>query len=668
MCGISGIFTVNQVDDKLINISKSIINKISHRGPDNTGIYHNAEDKIILCHKRLSILDLSSNANQPFVSNSKRYIIIFNGEIYNHLELRKNFFSKNFPWITHSDTETLVEFIEKYGFDKFFNEVDGMFAFAIWDRKLKQIHLSRDLFGEKPLYFGFINGNFIFSSELKSFEVFLGQLELNEQSIKEFLELSYISSPNTIYKNIYKLEKSCYLPFSYNDLLKLEKKTTDFSDLSNFYNKKKIIYYDAKSSLNIINNYKNLDVYDYQTLVHEELKKSVKSRMLSDVDVGVFLSGGTDSSLVASIMSEISDKKIKTFTVSSSNQNFDESIKAKKVSKILNSDHNEIKIESRNQLDLIEKLPEIFDEPFGDSSQLPMLFLSEYASKKVKVVLTGDGADEVFKGYNRYLYSLSLWNKINKIPKNLRKLSYNLINYLKPDFILNFQKLLNLFLSKNKKVELLDEKVYKIADTVLNSASLLDHYFSHLAVWQKNENIFNLKNSEHTSEKIFNTFSLNENNYNSYINILDLHSYLPDDILTKTDRSTMNFSLEGRTPYLSKKLLELALNCPRGGLIEKKVGKVVLRNILDTYLPREITSGAKKGFSVPVNSWLNGELKNWADDLFNSEIFKSSKNINSNLVYKYWNDHKNGKKNYHKRLWNVLLLIDWTKKKNKKLS
>lgn len=665
MCGISGVFSSKKIDDNLIKLSKSINEKIAHRGPDNTGIFYDINDKIILNHKRLSIIDLTKNGNQPFFSQSQRFIVTFNGEIYNHLELRKNFFPQNFSWKSSSDTETLVEFIEKYGFQKFFDEADGMYAFVIWDRKHKTIHLCRDIFGEKPLYFGLINGDFIFSSELKSFEIFLDKLSLEEEAIKEFLELSYIPSPKTIYKNILKLEKSIHFSFSINDLLKLDKKQNYFSNILDFYNSKKKLFMNIHNLIREQKNKKKFDIIDYKNLVHNELRSSIKKRMRSDVDFGVFLSGGIDSSLVTSIMSEISNKKIKTFTVASTDKNFDEGIKAKKISQILNTDHNEIVISPNDQIKTIENLPEIFDEPFADSSQLPILLLSEYARKKVKVVLTGDGADEIFKGYNRHLYSFDLWKKIKKIPPNLKPSFYKILYSLKPSFLLNLQNFINFFLYKNNQLELLDEKIYKIADAILNSNNLQNHYIGHLSIWQNNEDIICKQNLDKTSKKLLKDFHIDEKNYNDIINLLDLHSYLPDDILVKTDRATMNFSLEARTPYLTKNMLELSLNSPAGGLIENKVGKAVLRKILDDYLPPNIMQGAKKGFSVPIKEWLKKDLKSWADDLFNSEILKSCTNLNSSIIMQYWQDHKSGKKNYHKRLWNVLVLINWAKQKKK---
>ena len=661
MCGISGIFSKSIINDHLINISKQFIDKISHRGPDHTGIYVNREQNIILNHKRLSILDLTSNGNQPYISNSERYILVFNGEIYNHNEIRKNFFSQDFKWKSTCDTETVIEFIDKFGLEHFLNIADGMFAFALWDKRDQKLSLARDAFGEKPLYFGFFKDSLYFSSELKSFEVFLKDLEIYSLAIKNFLELSYIPAPITIYKNIYKLEKGSFITVSKEDLNRLinQNNSQYFSNIKKFFFLPEKLIKEKKDQINYL---------DFEENIENELMKSIKSRMVSDVNTGIFLSGGIDSSLIAALASRVSYEKLKTFTISSDNKNFDEGDKAKQISQRLNTDHNEIIINPNDMMRFIEKLPDIFDEPFADSSQLPSLLLSEFASKNVKVALTGDGADEIFKGYNRYIYSYDLWLLINKIPKKIRPLIANLFYAFKPKNIFQIQKILNKFLQKKNNFELLDEKIYKIADSLINSNTLKNHYFSHLAIWQKSESIFLEDDKELLCDiDVFDKYHLTSDNYKEFINLLDINSYLSEDILVKTDRSSMFFSMEARSPYLNKSLLNLTLNTNEKYLINNRSGKFVLKKILSKYLDEKIFQGPKKGFSVPINNWLSFELKNWGEDLVNSRILKHSNYLNSQLVCKYWDEHQSGKKNYHKRIWNLLVLIDWAKKKGKSI-
>lgn len=649
MCGISGIFST-YIDDNKISLLSKINNCLSHRGPDNSCVV--SDRNIVFGHKRLSILDLSENGHQPMDSRSKRYIITFNGEIYNHLQIRKKYFS-NYLWKSNSDTETLIELIDKFGLEKSLKIIEGMFAFGIWDKKEKKLVIARDKFGEKPIYFGLHGDKFIFASELKGFEFFKEDLKINFESVKNYLNFSYISSPNSIYQNIYKLNPASFLSIDLKFMSQL--RSNNFID----FDASQVCYW-SKNNDQKQNRFKSYD--DYKLKIKDQLEKSVKEKMISDVPLGIFLSGGIDSSLVASIASKISKKKIDTFTISSDSINFDESERALQISKFLKTNHHTINVSNEDQINLIEDLNNIFDEPFADSSQIPSLILSRYTKKFVKVALTGDGADEIFCGYNRYIYSKKIWKKIKYLPNKIKKIIAYLIYRVPPNQWKGFQNFLNKNILKTD-LELLDEKMYKLGDALNNSETILDHYKSHLMIWQNNEEIFLKKKKLNISNDLLKEFNISEKNFDKTINLLDIETYLPDDILVKTDRSSMKFGLETRSPYLSSELFNLANDAPQNFNIDEKKGKLVLRDLLKEYLPEIYSTGPKKGFSIPMNDWLNNSLKDWAEDLFNSKVYKENNFLNKALVNKYWKDHKLLRANHHKRIWNILILIDWLNKK-----
>lgn len=650
MCGIAGIFS-NQIDENQTNLLNKINNCLCHRGPDSSGSI--AETHIIFGHNRLAIQDLSKNGFQPMKSASGRYVITYNGEIYNHLKIRNEYFP-SLSWKGLSDTETLIELIEKFGLENSLKLIDGMYAFALWDKKEKKLSIVRDKFGEKPIYFGIHDNKFIFASELKAFEIFRKDLFIDLNSVKKYLNLSYIPSPYTIYQNIYKLKHGHFLTIDKNIF---QNSSKNGFDNNKFVQKKYWSQFDSTLSVN------KKSYNSYRSEIKDSLEKSVKDKMISDVPIGVFLSGGIDSSLLTSIASKYSNKKLDTFTISSESINFDESERAQEISKYLNTQHHTINVSKDDQINVIQDLNKIYDEPFADSSQIPSIILSKYTKNFVKVALTGDGADEIFYGYNRYIHSKKIWKKIKFLPKPIKKIISYLLYSTSPSKWILIQNLINNFKNSKSNFELLDEKMYKIADSLNNSNSILDHYKSHLMIWQKNEKIFLDEDNAKVDVVKFDKFNINEDNFDYKINLLDIESYLPDDILVKTDRSSMKFGLETRAPYLSSKLLDITKMMPQTFKSSNHKGKLILRDLLRDYLPKKFSEGPKKGFSIPMNDWLNGSLREWSEDLFNSNIYKKNTIINNDLVNRYWADHKSLKINYHKRIWNILILMDWLSKK-----
>ena len=634
MCGIVGFLklknTINNGFDKsaLVNMTKAI----SHRGPDNNDIWH--EENIYLGHARLSILDISSKGNQPMISKSKRFVITFNGEIYNFKELKSKL-NYTINWFGNSDTEVFLECIEAWGIDKTLRLSRGMFAFAIWDRLKKTLTLARDRVGEKPLYYGFLNGQFVFSSELKSIKILKNVgLEKNLNAMNLMVKFGYVPSPLSIYKNIFKL-----LPGS---IIEISNKT---KSIENFLWWK--------------NNFKNgssENPIEFEQELHGILRMAVKEQMLSDVPLGAFLSGGIDSSLIVSLMQEQSLKKIKTFTIGFTETEFNEAKYAKKVSNILGTDHNEFYFSPKDVINLIPKIPFIYDEPFADSSQIPTMLISQLSRKHVKVCLSGDGGDELFGGYNRYLWSNSIIKNFEKIPIKYRNFLSFCCKGCSEDTLTKTFNLFSKFIPENYRFNNFGDKLHKFCE-LIKFSSKEDLYLKMISQWQ--EELSQSQSGE--INKILDRVHRWDNNMTDIENMMktDLSMYLPDDILVKIDRAAMSYGLETRVPFLDKRVIEAAWKIPIEEKIKNKIGKIPLRNILKKYIPENLVERPKQGFGVPINSWLRGPLKEWANDLLDEKKLNNDLFIDKKIITKKWQEHLSGRKNWHYPIWNILVLQSW---------
>ena len=637
MCGISGflklenIKTVNLDRDDLLEMSRSL----SHRGPDNNEIW--TENNIYLGHTRLSILDLTENGNQPMLSRSQRFVITFNGEIYNYNELKKNILHENFSYRGNSDTEVFIECVEQIGLEQTLFLTRGMFAFAIWDRRDKELVLGRDRIGEKPIYYGYVKNYFIFSSELKAIKSLKKlDLEISKDAMNLMLRFGYVPAPNSIYKDIFKLNPGHLLKVKIDGV-----RQNPFIWWNN----------EIKKQKNTISSDINLEI-DLQKILQE----AVKEQMISDVPIGAFLSGGIDSSLIVSLMQEQASKPINTFTIGFTEANYNEAHYAKKVSKILGTHHHELYVSPKEAMGLIPNIPSIYDEPFGDSSQIPTLLISKLASKHVKVCLTGDGGDELFGGYNRYIWANQIYSLLKFFPKKIRRL-LSVACYLLPSNDWNrLCDVLFKILPAKLKLNNVGDKIHKFGE-ILDFSNEKDLYFKLISQWR----------AEIPTAHEFDTnnFFTNNNNWNddlSYIQnmmITDASTYLPDDILVKVDRAAMSFSLETRVPFLDKRVIEMASNIPLNSMIHDKKGKLPLRNILKKYIPDELVDRPKQGFGIPIDSWLRGPLRGWAESLLDKKKLEDSLYFDSSLIRKKWDEHLSQKHNWHSPLWNVLMLQAW---------
>jgi asparagine synthase (glutamine-hydrolysing) len=649
MCGISGfILSEPRSYGEVSKISRNINNTLVHRGPDHGDVWIDEELKVSLGHRRLSIIELSEVGNQPMESFNGRYVIVFNGEIYNHIEIRNILKKENISWRGFSDTETLIESINILGVEKTLDYCKGMYAFALWDKKHRKLILIRDPMGEKPLYYGWVNNNFVFGSEIRVFKNFPNfNNKISEKAVSLYTQFNYIPTPLSIYDNIFKLNPGSKLELSAQNFSNKKFEIKKFWSLKNTY---------EINSDNKINNEGDA-VLKLKTI----LSNSVKMQMISDVPIGSFLSSGVDSSLITAMMQEQSSTRINTFTLGFKEQAFDESTNARKISKHLNTNHHELIVRSDDCLSLVPLIADIYDEPFADSSQIPTYMISKEARKKVKVILTGDSADELFGGYNRYTLGPKYWKYISFLPFSLRSIIGQLIltvpiQYIEVIFNKLFQKIN--YGNKVKKMASRMTKVKTIDDLLLNLAT----------VWQDEDDILSEKIIKNTKTKYFPDYSgITDNNSVIKMMIEDMNNYLPNDILCKVDRAAMYNGLETRIPFLDKSVIDFSFKIPLSMKIKNKEfgNKWILRKILSDYIPDKITNRSKSGFEIPIGAWLRGPLKNWAENLLQKERIQGGGFFNYKTIKKFWDEHQSGNYDWTPRLWGVIIFQSWLEKNYK---
>lgn len=643
MCGFVGFYggKISKSRDRSHSIIKQMCESIKHRGPDHFGHWLNSDVGLHFGHQRLSIVDLTTTGNQPMQSISKKYVIVFNGEIYNHLEIRKQLTDNGFnKWIGTSDTETLLAGFETYGIKKTLEFVHGMFAMAVFDRDSRELILIRDRLGEKPLYYGWQghsdNRTFLFSSQIKAFKKYPEFVaDIDNTSVAYYLNHSYIPTPRTIYKNIFKLEPGVILKLRLDNL----KITKDiyWNAINNFSNAQEKKIYSSFEEVR----------FNYE----KKLTRVIKNQMLADVKVGAFLSGGIDSSLIVSLMQKESMSKIKTYSIGFDDENFSEARFAKKTAKFLGTDHSEFYINSNNLNDLIYELPKYYDEPFADSSQIPSFIISKFARKDVKVVLTGDGADELFYGYNRY----KLYNLLRRIYLfSPQKLFHLLSLYFDKKYI-------NYLNSTAQKYGLstLGDQLNKFIN-LMSSKSQFELYFNLISYNFPDKKIINKSvNTTALYTKFLYSFCSNKTEIPM---IIDQSSYLPDDILVKVDRATMASSLESRLPYLDHDLVDYSWKIPNKFKFSNKFPKHILFKTLEKYLPKNYFFRKKRGFGVPMAQWLRGDLKELTFSYLSSESINKNGFFDATSVTNILNQHLSGKSNWQHLIWNILMFQLWYEK------
>jgi asparagine synthase (glutamine-hydrolysing) len=643
MCGIAGFFSTNSnLDVSTEELITRMTLAIAYRGPDDMGVWTDDRAGIALGHRRLSIVDLSDAGHQPMHSNSERYVMSFNGEIYNHLDLRAEL--EGIAWRGHSDTETLLAGFEAWGVIETLKKAVGMFAIALWDKQTQTLTLVRDRFGEKPLYYGWVNGAFVFGSELKALRAFPGfDKPVSREALAQYMRFSYVPAPLSIYQDIYKLEPGCLLTLdglshiACNDSLKITK----------WWSLAEVVQAGKKNQIT-----DEVEAVDELELC---LAKAVKLQSLADVPLGAFLSGGVDSSAIVALMQQQSTRPVKTFTVGLEEAGFDESPYAKAVAQHLGTDHSELFVSFVEAQAVIQELPNMYDEPFADSSQIPTHLVCKAARQYVTVALSGDAGDELFGGYNRYFWGSRIWNKLAWMSYPVRQTLGKAIANVPVGVFDVLGKPLNALLPGSQGISLLGDKAHKLAARLQGVRNMDDFYMSLVSEWQDPGSV--VKGAGGKADEIIHVpANLSSEEIMMY---LDSMTYLPDDILCKVDRASMATSLETRVPFLDHRVAELAWRLPLHMKIRDNRGKLVLRQVLDKYLPRELIERPKAGFGIPVGQWLRGPLRDWAEALMDEQRLQGEGYFYPAPIRTRWAEHLSGKRDHTPKLWAVLMFQSW---------
>jgi len=661
MCGFSGFLDAG---NRFSNMNRrDLLEKmgdaITHRGPNDSGLWEDAKAGIGFVHRRLSILDLSTAGHQPMSSVSKRYIMVFNGEVYNHLELRKKLGKRPYPaqaatqkgekwpgWHGHSDTETLLACIDAWGFEQALRKTTGMFAIALWDNFERVLYLARDRMGEKPLYYGWQNGVFLFGSELKALKVhsaFDGEIDRNALAL--LMQHNYIPAPYSIYKGIQKL-----LP---GTLVKVQGDNT-----SRQVNERPEAYW-SLTNVAMAGQASPFSADDSEAVLTLDslLQDSIRQQMVADVPLGAFLSGGIDSSTIVALMQVQSSRAIRTFTIGFNEKNYNEAKHAKAVADYLKTEHTELYVSPQEAMQVIPRLPMLYDEPFSDSSQIPTFLVSQMTRQHVTVSLSGDAGDELFGGYNRYFWANSIWQKIGHMPLFARKLAAIGISGLSPELLNGLLGSASRYLPSKWCVTHPGDKAHKLAE-ILDSTTPDEIYRRLISHW-KNPSDIVIGAVE--SSTVFNNSSGNIglDQFEHRMMFWDAISYLPDDILVKIDRAAMGVSLETRVPMLDHRVVEFSWSLPLSMKIRNGQGKWLLRQVLYKYVPKELIERPKMGFGVPIDGWLRGQLRDWAEELLDEARLEREGFFYTAPIRKMWKEHLSGQRNWQYHLWDILMFQAW---------
>jgi asparagine synthase (glutamine-hydrolysing) len=650
MCGFAGFYSPiarnaalgSDPCETLVRMNEAI----AHRGPDDTGEWWDGDAGYGVGFRRLSILDLSPAGHQPMPSVSGRYLITFNGEIYNFAELRRDLESAGATFRGHSDTEVLLAGIERWGVVETIRRAVGMFAIAIWDRQERELHLIRDRLGEKPLYYGVIDGTLLFGSELKALRrhpAWRG--EVDRGAVALFLRHNYVPAPYSIYKNVRKVVPGTIVTFREGDL------TAQFASpkVTTYWSPLEMVQRCAADPIEGSDE-EVLDALDAL------LRKTIKDEMVADVPLGAFLSGGVDSSALVALMQAQSSTPIKTFTIGFHEPRYNEATHAKAVADHLGTDHTELYVTPAETMAVIPRMPTVYDEPFADSSQIPTFLVAQLARQHVTVSLSGEGGDELFSGYNRYFWGERLWKRLRLIPRPIRAQMGAALRGVSPhrwDVIVDG---LTRVLPERYHVVNPGHKIHKTASFV-GVKTPDDMYRAVMTHWPDPSAVAG------APEPL--TVLTTPSAWPSFTNVIqrmmyfDLVSELPDDILVKVDRAAMAVSLESRAPYLDHRVAEFAWRIPLHQKVRNGVGKWILRQLLYRYVPQSLIDRPKMGFGVPIDLWLRGPLRSWAEDLLAPDRLRSEGYFNPEAITEVWNEHQSGQRNHSHLLWGVLMFQAW---------
>jgi asparagine synthase (glutamine-hydrolysing) len=640
MCGIAGFWQNKKTSGPPEDILTRMGDALKHRGPDDSGIFYEASG-VGFVHRRLSIVDLSPAGHQPMTSASGRYTIIFNGEVYNFEEIKAEL-GAGYAWRGHSDTEVMLEAIDRWGLDQALKRFVGMFAFALWDRQEQELSLVRDRLGIKPLYYGRVNGDFVFGSELKAIAAYPGfEARINRDALALYMRYSYVPAPHCIYDGLHKLQQGYILAL---------KQGESEPRLRCFWSASEI----AQSGVDA--RIAGSDAEVIQEL-ESKLSRAIQLRMIADVPLGAFLSGGIDSSTVVALMQAQSSRPIKTFTIGFHEKDYNEAVHARRIAEHLGTEHTELYVTAQQALNVVPLLSEMYDEPFADVSQIPTYLVSQLARGSVTVSLSGDGGDELFAGYQRYFRTMAIWGWQKRVPAQLRHVISQVMQSASPETIDSAYQRFRPLMPRSQQFSAVGDKVHKLAP-MLNSSGPESVYLKTVSHWTDPTDVV-LGSSEPDNFGRFFKTTESLPCFEERMMLTDLVNYLPDDILTKVDRASMAVSLEARVPILDHRVVEFAWKLPMRFKIRNGSSKWILRQVLYKHVPAALVERPKMGFGVPIDHWLRGPLRSWAEDLLSEESLHRQGLFNVDAVRTKLKEHLSGSRNWQYLLWDVLIFQSW---------
>jgi len=652
MCGLAGLLSPGRRfgDAELSNIARRMADTLRHRGPDSSGLWSDPEAGVALGHRRLSIIDLSPEGHQPMSSASGRFVITYNGEIYNFLSLRRELESTGFLFRGHSDTEVLLAAIDAWGLHGALPRLAGMFAFVLWDRETRTLHLVSDRLGKKPLYFGLIRGDFLFASELKALHEHPAFVpEVDPDALTLLLRHGCVPSPYAIYKGVLKLPPASHLALPLADLYigntaDLRAKLQPYWSLAEVAQRGRAEPF-ADGPEEAVN------------VLEEIIGQATAERMVADVPLGALLSGGIDSSAVVALMQKQSIRPVKTFSIGFHEAGYDEATDARRVAQYIGTQHTELYVTPEQAQAVIPRLSEIYDEPFADRSQIPTFLVAELARREVTVALSGDGGDEVFGGYNRHFYGPWLWRHLKPWPLSLRRQMASVLTAIPPRIWDAAAKQAYRVLPRSSQQPMPGYRIHKLADLLTVEGP--EAIYHRLSCYSQNPVALTLSGREPQAFLPGHEHELEGLGFTEMMMCLDATTYLPDDILVKVDRASMAVSLEVRSPLLDHRVVEFAWRLPTSMKVREREGKWVLRQVLSRYVPAELVDRPKQGFDVPLEAWLRGPLRDWAEAMLEPNRLRTEGYFDSERVRKLWAQHLSERRNVDFCLWPILMFQAW---------
>ena len=637
MCGIAGVLVpTGHSRERLERDASAMADCMAHRGPDDHGLWSDVEAGIALTHRRLSIVDLSPAGHQPMISADGRFVISYNGEVYNFQDLRPELEARGIVFRGHSDTEVMLEAFAAYGVAPTVKRLIGMFAIAVWDRRERTLTLVRDRLGIKPLYWAKFGGLFMFGSELKALRAYPGwEPRIDRSAVASYMRFNYVPAPLTIYQGVHKLEPGTILTLPWGG----EPKTERFWDARQI----------ARAGLTDPLRAGDAEITErLETL----LLDAVKRRMVADVPVGAFLSGGVDSSTVVALMQAANAGPVRTYSIGFDIDGYDEAKHAAAVAQHLQTEHTELTVTAKDALDVVPHLPDYYDEPFADSSQIPTYLVSAMTRRHVTVALSGDGGDELFGGYNRYRLAQRFWRTLSMLPQPVRHSLAQGLRALPPDRWSRLSEIL----PQQVRPRQAGDKLHKLASILaLDDVGAL--YRRLVTQWDP----ATVMPGENEPKGVLWDPTLANDFAGSLerMQFLDLVTYLPDDILTKVDRASMAVGLEARVPLIDHRVVEFAWRIPRRDLVRDGLSKWPLRQVLYRHVPRALIERPKTGFSIPLGEWLRGPLRDWAENMLAESRLREAGLVDPAPIRRAWSEHLGGKHNWQHPLWGVLMLEAW---------